>query len=76
MRGFLLLALASLRDEVCNILLHVWPIEAFSGQTNNTVYPKVSHITSIVLYSMECQKQKKIIIIVYMYHSPLFGIIM
>ena len=42
---YLLQALALLRDEVSNILLHVWPIEAFSGQTNNTVYPKVSHIT-------------------------------
>ena len=35
MRGFLLQALASSRDEVCNILLHVQPIEVFSGQTNN-----------------------------------------
>ena len=44
-RGFLLEVLASLRDEVYNILLHVRPIEAFSGQTSITVYPQVSYIT-------------------------------
>ena len=36
---------ASSTDEVCNILLDEWPIEAFSGQTNNVVYTDVSHIT-------------------------------